>query len=515
MRYLLAFLMVACGSSAAQAEWLEAQSTNFVVYADDSEKDLRAFSEQLELYHSAMELVTGQDLPDPSPSNRVTVYVVSSEREVRRLFGDGGRYVGGFYVPRASGSFAIVPKVQVRKGDLAFSMITLLHEYAHHFTIANSAFPMPRWMGEGAAEFFASAQFPREGGIALGRPAQHRAGELFWAKDVKARQLLDPDSSSEGTNKGFDSFYGKSWLLYHYLVFDEARRGQLRRYLVEMARGKSSIEAGEEVFGDLDQLEKELDRYLRQRTMLSMVFEPEQLAMGEITIRPLGAGESEMMPVRIRSKRGVTREQAVELLTDAREVAAAFPQDPAVLAALAEAEFDAGNDAEAIAAADAAIAGDPAQVNAYVQKGYALFRQAEDAEDRDAAYQEAIQPFLALNKLEPDHPIPLAFYFRSFVERGVKPPEMAVLGLERAAALAPFDIGLRLDAARQQLYDGRLDIARATLVPLAYNPHGGALAETCRIVMERLEAGETDVQPLIALLHAPPSAEEEGVDEDV
>ena len=52
---------------AAQAEWFEASSTNFVVYADDSERDVRKFSERLELYHEAMEGLTGLDLPAPSP----------------------------------------------------------------------------------------------------------------------------------------------------------------------------------------------------------------------------------------------------------------------------------------------------------------------------------------------------------------------------------------------------------------------------------------------------------------
>ena len=66
-----------------------------------------------------------------------------------------------------------------------------------------------------------------------------------------------------------------------------------------------------------------------------------------------------MMPVIIRSRRGVDDEGAKAVLTDARAIASRFPKDPAVLSALAEAEHDAGNDKEAIAAADAALADDP------------------------------------------------------------------------------------------------------------------------------------------------------------
>lgn len=92
---LLAFLL----SSPAQAEWLEASSANFVVYADDSERDVRKFAQQLELYHQAMEVMTGLDLPEPSPSNRLTVFVVRNAREVQRLYGEDAGHIGGFYVP--------------------------------------------------------------------------------------------------------------------------------------------------------------------------------------------------------------------------------------------------------------------------------------------------------------------------------------------------------------------------------------------------------------------------------
>ena len=81
---------------AAQAEWLEASSPNFVVYADDSERDIGRFAQQLELYHQAMERMTGNDLPEPSPSNRVTVYVVKNEKQVQQLYGDGAKHLTGF-----------------------------------------------------------------------------------------------------------------------------------------------------------------------------------------------------------------------------------------------------------------------------------------------------------------------------------------------------------------------------------------------------------------------------------
>jgi tetratricopeptide (TPR) repeat protein len=494
--------------AAAQAEWFEASSTNFVVYADDSERDVRRFSERLELYHEAMEGLTGLDLPAPSPSNRLTVFVVSSPREVQRIYGEGARHIGGFYVPRAGGSIAIVPQVQLQRGQLDQSMLVLLHEYAHHFLTSNSSVISPRWYNEGGAEFFASAEFPTAGGIKIGLPAHHRAGELLYAREVTIEQLLDPAAYQDGARKGFDSFYGKSWLLYHYLALGpEERRGQLRRYLQLMSSGKGSREAGVEAFGNFEQLDRELDRYVRQR-ILTAVFAPGQLQVPAITVRRLTTGEAAILPVVIRSRRGVDSEIAERLVQEARTIAAAHPDDPAVLAALAETEFDAGDDVKAIAAADAALAIDPNRVNAYVQKGYALFRQALGAEDRTVAYRAAVEPFVALNKLENDHPLPLIYYFRSYAERGARPPEQAVRGLERATELAPFDLGLRFNLAAYQIQAGDLAGARGSLVPVAYNPHGGPMADSARLVVERIDAGGESAAPeLMNLLRgAPPEA---------
>lgn len=492
MRFLLALSLLAL-PAAAHADWMEASSPHFVVYADESERDIRKFSEQLERYHAAMGIITGIANETPSPSNRVTVFVVGNEREVQRLFGAGSRNVGGFYLPRAGEPLAFVPKVRSGGKEIDQSMVVLLHEYAHHFLLSNSTFPSPRWLGEGAAEFFSSARFGADGGVTIGLPNTLRYFEIAYAKDVTVEELLDPDLFEKKHGQAFDSFYGKSWALYHYLVFEPARRGQLHNYLQGLAAGKRSREAAEAAFGDLKQLDRELDSYLMRKKILSMVLAPAAVgAIGTIAVRPLRPGEVAMLPVRMRSRRGVTPEQAKEVVADARAVAAEFKDDPAVLAALSEAEYDAGNDEQAIAAADAAIALDPRQVRAYVEKGYALFREARDASDKEAAYKRAVAPFVALNKFENDHPLPLIYYYRSFAERGVKPTEQAALALRRAADLAPYDLDLRLELAEYEIDAGDYPAARSNLVPVAYDPHAGSgnpMALAARELIERIDDG--------------------------
>jgi hypothetical protein len=74
-----------------------------------------------------------------------------------------------------------------------------------------------------------------------------------------------------------DSFYGRGWLLTHYLTLDPARKGQLSAYLVLLNSGTDSLTAGKKVFGDLAELDKELNRYVRQRTLRYIKLAPDAI----------------------------------------------------------------------------------------------------------------------------------------------------------------------------------------------------------------------------------------------
>lgn len=483
------FSMLAITASAlliahpAKADWYEASSDHFVIYADDSEKDIRRYAENLERYHSAMVFLTGRNVEKPSPSNRVEIFVVGSGRDIRRLA--GARNVSGFYIPRAAGSRAFVQDIRFKNGYPDFSTIVLLHEYAHHFLMSSSRFSVPRWMNEGAAEFFAAATFNRDGSVLIGRAAQHRAAELSQAGLPTVVELLEAGPYRRGDNNRNRGFYGRSWLLYHYLTFSQERAGQLTQYQRNVFEGMPSLEAGAAAFGDLGALESELKSYLRGR-FLTIPLSADKVPYGDIAIRPLSDGEAAIMEVRMASQRGVNSEEAAELVVEAREIAARYPGDAGVLSVLAEAEYDAGNDEAAIAAADAAIAIDPMLTNPYVQKGYALFRKARSAEDRDTAYQAAMVPFETLNGFENDHPLPLLYYYRSFTSRRIEPPENARHALERAAQLAPFDHQLWVNVAIMQAAEGKITLARDSLRPVATNSHGGRAADMASRLDEAL-----------------------------
>ncbi len=493
---LLGFVAVAVVAlTPAHAEWHEASTDHFVIYADQKQEQVQRFAERLERYHSAMQYLLKRDRAKPSPSNRVTVYVVSNEAQVRKLQGGDNRFVAGFYIPRAQGTLAIVPKVQagVSEFDLSGERV-LLHEYAHHVMYGNSAYSYPLWFSEGFAEFYGAASFEKDGGVGLGQPALNRLIELIQAKNVPIELLLDTKAyrTNKGDKKGYDEFYGRSWLLFHYLSFSKERTGQMSTFLKHLGEGKSEIEAARSSFGDLKKLDKELESYAKSKKMSYWKLKPEALKIGTIGVRQLDQGEAAIMPVRIRSRRGVDEASAKEVVSLARAVAAKYPQNAAVLDALSEAEFDAGNDDAAIKAADAATAINPKSINAMLQKGYAMARKAETAAEPKKAWAAVRSQFLKANAIENDHPIPLIHYYRSYVDSGSEPTKNALDGLVWAMELAPFDKELRLNTASALIGKERYDEAIMALKPIINEAHDEAIGKMAQELTAKAEEAKAE-----------------------
>ena len=137
--FILAAVLFSAGSNPARAEWFEVSSDHFVIYGEGREASMRRFSEQLERFHNAMAAVTGRREPPPSPSNRVTIFIVDNAKDVQNLARDGLKRssLRGFYRSRAGASIAVIPRITGGTDDIFDpSMVTLLHEYAHHFLLS-------------------------------------------------------------------------------------------------------------------------------------------------------------------------------------------------------------------------------------------------------------------------------------------------------------------------------------------------------------------------------------------
>lgn len=437
-----------------------------------------------------MRLARGMQDNSVGDGNRVTIYVVRNTSAVQSLANDKSGFIAGFYIPRATGPIAFVPQTTDSTSLTADTIF--LHEYAHHILLQDLDRPYPEWLVEGFAEFLSTTTFEKNGTIVVGRAAHHRAFGIFHVEGLPLERILAGNYGKITVGQR-ESIYGRGWLLTHYLTFDKKRRGQLDAYITAIGRGTPALDAAKQAFGSIIQLERDLRAYLSKSRIPALFIDGSKFSTPVVNIQPVSAGAAKVLPLRMESKRGVTKQTAEPLAAKVRQVQAAYKGDPFVEVTLAEAEIDADHPEAAEAAADRALAVDPRNVEAMIFKGRAIIEQALAAPRPDAKRFAAGRSwFTKANKLDVDDPEPLLEFYESFLFEGIKPTPNAVDGLHYASDLAPQDLGLRFTSAMQFLRDGDRKSARQTLTTIAYTPHGQELAETAQKVIARIDLGDAD-----------------------
>lgn len=480
----------------ASAEWHRASTPHFIIYADDSPDKLKAFAEKLERFDKAVRVTRSMKDPPVGDGNRLTVFVVSSPLEVQKLKRGADNGVTGFYRTRASGSIAVVPRKLSRNSVMTADTI-FFHEYAHHLMFQDINTPYPPWLVEGFAEFLGTAEVNPDGSVGLGGAPVHRARSLYRPTNpLPFSSMLGAEPPRSGPERA--ALYARGWLLAHYLTFAPKRRGQIEAYLAAMAAGRPPLDAAKMAFGNLAELERETEVYLRADKFAFLTIPPSKLPIGAVTVEPLSPGMIALMPLVMRLKAGTEGDDRAGLATKFRAAAAPFVADPMVQAWLAEAELEAGDTIAAGAAADRAIAVRPTMVDALIVKGRAILARASGRQP-GASFSDARGWLMRANKIDPEDPEPLLLFYQSYRSEKIRPTANAVAALHYAAALAPQDSALRLGNARQFLSDGKPAEARKALVPLAYNPHGGSRAEEARRLIGLIDAGQVSAAAIPAV----------------
>lgn len=477
MRFWVGLVLALLGLAApARAEWLEASNAHFVIYGDISRAQMQDFADRLERFDAALR--HGLNLPSASgaPANRVTIYIVRDQGEVARLYGKGGDQVAGFYAGRVQGPIAITPRSTGSEDEFFSAQLVLFHEYAHHAILSTSSGYYPSWVGEGLAEFFSVVRFLPNGDVVLGAANNARGYSILTDTPMSVTELVTSDTrklNAEATEQK----YARGWLLIHYLLLGGKRSGQFTEFMNQVNKGVPAVDAAKAVFGDLRQLNRELDQYrngrLRAVTMANADLKPLP-----VTLRPLDTGEAAMMPLRIRSTVGVNSEQAKALIAPARAIATRYPQHAWVQRVIAEMEYDAGNLAEADAACDRVLAVDANNVDALIYKGQIEARRAlaakDDSAQRTEHWKAARRWYVKANRANPQYAYPFVLYYGTFAALGETPSKGAIAGLEEAVALVPQADSVRVLLAMEKLREGDLPAVRAALAPVAADPHGGA-----------------------------------------
>ena len=501
-RILSAILLVFAVATPARAEWQEARSKHFIIYADEPRDELRRYVERLERFDQAVRIVRKMNDPALSDANRVRIFVLPNQGSIENLCGCNN--VVGFYITRASGSVAFVPRkagLTNDKYDMDADSV-FFHEYSHHLQMQGADVGLPGWAREGFAEFFARTDLRDDGSVVIGIMPAYRGYSLMDNNSLSIRDMLSGKTTFDNYAE-YEGIYSRGWALTHYLAFDPSRRGQFDRYIEGIQKGVPPLTAAEQAFGDLDSLTAELGSYVRRPKLPSLVLTGIKVDSESISIRGLSPAEADILPTYIRAERKL-RSAERDVASDANKEASKYPADRFVQAVLAQAELNAHHFAEADAASDRALAADPNSFNALLDKGEAEMELARAGGHGD--WHSVRSWFLKANKIDPEAAEPLAMFYKTYLYAGERPTKNAIDALLYAVVLAPQDDSVRLMAVRQLLVDRETGKAKQAFAPFAYSPHSKnvwrANSERALAAMEQGNATEamTHIEALQALI---------------
>jgi hypothetical protein len=228
--------------------WRRFETEHFVVESNaPSERKVLEIAIEFEVLWHAFASVPVLGLR--APSEKPIVVVLRSEGEYRFLAGGGS---AGLFIEQT----VLGPMIQLPPNSSAFAETAIKHELAH-FIASGSLKNSPEWLQEGLAQVMETASYDtRKGEILFGRHSEDRVHGA--AARVPAYILTAPWPDLSGIDA--HRYYGRSWLLVHYLI-DYDLRGFLN-FLVRVRNGEEWQTAwSKEIFLKLDEIDDALDRY--------------------------------------------------------------------------------------------------------------------------------------------------------------------------------------------------------------------------------------------------------------
>jgi len=101
--------LLLCSAAPATAEWHEARSKHFIIYADMSPAQLRGYATRLERFDQAVRRVRGMSDPELTDARRLRVYTMPSVGAVSKLI--GSKSAAGMYQSNLSSPAIFIPEV--------------------------------------------------------------------------------------------------------------------------------------------------------------------------------------------------------------------------------------------------------------------------------------------------------------------------------------------------------------------------------------------------------------------
>jgi tetratricopeptide (TPR) repeat protein len=247
--------------------WLEVRSPHFVVLTDSSEKEARHVADQFE----RMRLVFHAEVPraNVDPGTPIVVLALKDKKDFQSLepeayLSKGQIELAGLFM-RAPDKNYVLLRLDAQ-GEHPYA--TVYHEYTH-LLCSGAAEWLPLWLNEGLAEFYQNTEI-RNKEVVLGEPS---AGNVLLLRRERLMPLpilfrVDQNSPYYHEENRGSIFYAESWALTHYLRVKDRQQNtnHLREYTELVSQKVDPVTAGTRAFGDLNQLQAALEKYVAQTT---------------------------------------------------------------------------------------------------------------------------------------------------------------------------------------------------------------------------------------------------------
>ena len=275
--------------------WLEVTSPHFRVVSNGNEKEARKVADQFERIRSAFK----KALPDlrVDPNAPIIVLAAKDEKSFANLEPSSWQQKGQL---QRTGLFLRGPEknyVLLRmnaEGENPYQVV--YHEYTH-LLVNEGVQVLPLWLDEGLAEFYGNTEIESKD-VLLGRPSADHILLLRENKLLPLSTLFAVDHSSPYYNEEHKGsiFYAESWALTHYLLLSAPQEGKnpLLDFFKLLGQNVGAESAATQSFGDLNQLQDNLDKYIHESSYKYVVLKGStEVDEANFKVRELSPSESE------------------------------------------------------------------------------------------------------------------------------------------------------------------------------------------------------------------------------